>query len=66
MHMPDARDIVRVISAIESFLPIVVGLVRDLKNLMSGSASKSVEEILQEADRNWAAVIAAAKKELGP
>jgi hypothetical protein len=63
--MPDAKDIVRIISAIESFLPIVVGLVRDLKALVSGSASKSVEEILQEADRNWAAVIAAARKELG-
>ncbi len=63
--MTDAKQIVQVVSAIESFLPIVVGLVRDLKDLISGSGNKSVEEILQEADRNWAEIIAAAKKELG-
>ena len=63
--MSTTEDAIRVISAVEAFLPIVVGLVRDLKAVVSGSASKSVAEILQDADNNWTAVLAAAKKELG-
>ncbi len=64
--MSASEDAIRVIGAIEAFLPVVLGLVRDLKALMSGSSKKSVEEILQDADTNWARVIAAAKQELGP
>ena len=63
--MSAPQDAIRVISAIESFLPIVVGLVKDLKGIVSGASAKSVEDILQDADTNWAQVLAAAKKELG-
>ncbi len=62
--MPDAQDILRVVSLVDSLLPVVAGLVRDLRGLVSGSGSKSVDEILADADANWAAVIASAKKEL--
>jgi len=63
--MPNAQDILRVVSLVDSLLPVVAGLVRDLRGLVSGSAGKSVDEILADADANWAAVIASAKKELG-
>lgn len=63
--MPATEDVIRVIGAVESLLPIVVGLVRELKGLVSGSGTKTADEILAEADANWAQVIAAAKKELG-
>ncbi len=63
--MSKTEDAIRVISAVEAFLPIVVGLVRDLKGVVSDSGSKSVGQILDEADANWGQVLAAAKKELG-
>ena len=63
--MPDTQDVIRVVTAVEKFLPIVLGLVRDLKGLLHGSRDKSVEEILAEADANWQQVISAARKELG-
>jgi len=62
--MPGTEDVIRVIGAVESLLPIVVGLVRELKGLVSGSVTKTPDDILAEADANWAQVIAAAKKEL--
>ncbi len=64
--MSTTTDTFRIIGAIESFLPIVTGLVRDLRGLLAGSGSRSVEEILAEADANWAAVLANARKDLGP
>ncbi len=62
--MPATEDVIRVVGAVESLLPIVVGLVRELKGLVSGSGTKTADDILAEADANWAQVIAAAKKEL--
>ncbi len=61
--MPATEDVIRVVGAVESLLPIVVGLVRELKGLVSGSGTKTVDDILAEADANWAQVIAAAEKE---
>jgi hypothetical protein len=63
--MSAPEDAIKVIGAIEAFLPIVVGLVKDLKGIATGSSAKPIEQILQEADQNWTAVLEAAKKELG-
>ena len=63
--MSASQDAILVINTIEAFLPIVVGLVKDLKEVVSGSSAKSVEQILQDADTNWAQVLAATKQELG-
>ncbi len=63
--MSDTPEAIRIIAAVESFLPIVVGLVRDLKALLAGASDKSADQILAEADANWNAVLAAAKRESG-
>lgn len=63
--MSDTPEAIRIISTVESFLPIVVGLVRDLKALLAGASDKSADQILAEADANWNAVLAAAKRGSG-
>lgn len=63
--MSDTPEAIRIITAVESFLPIVVGLVRDLKALLAGASDKSADQILAEADANWNAVLAAVKRESG-
>ncbi len=63
--MSDTPEAIRIIAAVESFLPIVVGLVRDIKALLAGASDKSADQILAEADANWNAVLAAVKRESG-
>jgi hypothetical protein len=63
--MPNTNDVVRVIAAVEAFLPILVRLVRDLKGLLANSGSKTADQILSDADSSWQEVITVARKEIG-
>ncbi len=63
--MSDTPKAIRIITAVELFLPIVVGLVRDLKALLASASDKSADQILAEADANWNAVLATVKRESG-
>ncbi len=63
--MPNTNDVVRVIAAVETFFPILVSLIRDLKGLVTNSSSKTADQILAEADSRWQQVISTARKEIG-
>jgi hypothetical protein len=64
--MTNNQDVLNIIETIEKFLPVVTSLVTDLKGLVTGAGGKTVDEILNDADANWEAVIDAAKAQLPP
>ena len=57
-------QIAQIVSLAESLIPLGVNLINALRN--AGIQTKTVEELLAEANANDDAIIAAAQKELNP
>lgn len=62
--MPEQQKTVAVLNLVSELLPVVVSLIAEAKKLAEGASTRSVQEILDEADRNALSVIDRAKIEL--
>ena len=60
----NATQIAQIVALAESLIPLGVNLINALRN--AGIPTKTVEELLAEANANADAIIATAKKELEP
>ena len=60
----NATQITQIVALAESLIPLGVNLINALRN--AGIPTKTVEELLAQANANADAIIAAAQKELNP
>ena len=60
----NATQITQIVALAESLIPLGANLINALRN--AGIQTKTVEELLAQANANDEAIIAAAQKELNP